>query len=289
MAELLKEMNITSVAFNRLWNNLNTRILPNKVDVEEGKGLSTNDFTNELLAKLNGIEENANKYVHPTSGVSAGTYRSVTVDEKGHITAGTNPDTLAGYGVTAVPADLLTGTISIDRLPHAALERCVVVANDEARFALTTENAQIGDTVKVQDTNKMYFIVDDAQLGTEAGYEEYKVGTAAAVDWSGVLNKPETFTPAEHTHTISEITDFPTALKNPNAVTIKGGNFTIAPDGTITNEDVVYDGENAASIDIAASVANIMKAIANGKYAADQGIVMTAADVDAMMGLNTEP
>ena len=78
-------------------------------------------------------------------------------------------------------------------------------------------------------------------------------------------------------------------MKNPNAVTIKGGNFTIAPDGTITNEDVVYDGENAASIDIATSVANIMKAIANGKYAADQGIVMTAADVDAMMGLNTEP
>ena len=149
MAEILNEMNITSVAFNRLWTNLNTRILPNKVDVVEGKGLSTNDFTNELLAKLNGIEENANKYVHPTSGVSAGTYRSVTVDEKGHITAGTNPDTLAGYGVTEVPADLLTGTISIDRLPHAALERCVVVANDEARFALTQENAQIGDTVKV--------------------------------------------------------------------------------------------------------------------------------------------
>ena len=154
MAEILKEMNITSVAFNRLWANLNTRILPNKVNVEEGKGLSTNDFTNELLAKLNGIEENANKYVHPTSGVNAGTYRSVTVDENGHITAGTNPDTLAGYGVTAVPADLLTGTISIDRLPHAALERCVVVANDEARFALTTDNAQTGDTVKVQDTNK---------------------------------------------------------------------------------------------------------------------------------------
>ena len=30
-----------------------------KVDAVEGKGLSTNDFTNDLLAKLNGIEDNA--------------------------------------------------------------------------------------------------------------------------------------------------------------------------------------------------------------------------------------
>ena len=34
------------------------------------------------------------------SGVTAGTYRSVTVDVKGRVTAGTNPTTLAGYGIT---------------------------------------------------------------------------------------------------------------------------------------------------------------------------------------------
>lgn len=34
-------------------------LLDNKVSVEEGKGLSTNDFTNELLAKLNGVAEGA--------------------------------------------------------------------------------------------------------------------------------------------------------------------------------------------------------------------------------------
>lgn len=34
------------------------------------------------------------------SGVTAGTYRSVTVDAKGRVTAGTNPTTLAGYGIT---------------------------------------------------------------------------------------------------------------------------------------------------------------------------------------------
>lgn len=35
-----------------------------------------------------------------TTGVSAGTYRSVTVNAQGQVTAGTNPTTLAGYGIT---------------------------------------------------------------------------------------------------------------------------------------------------------------------------------------------
>lgn len=39
-------------------------------------------------------------YTHPDSGVEAGTYRSVTVDAQGHVTDGTNPTTLQGYGIT---------------------------------------------------------------------------------------------------------------------------------------------------------------------------------------------
>ena len=37
---------------------------------------------------------------HEDSGVTAGTYKSVTVDAKGHVTAGTNPTTLEEYGIT---------------------------------------------------------------------------------------------------------------------------------------------------------------------------------------------
>lgn len=37
---------------------------------------------------------------YKNSGVTAGTYRSVTVDAKGSVTGGTNPTTLAGYGIT---------------------------------------------------------------------------------------------------------------------------------------------------------------------------------------------
>lgn len=48
--------------------------------------------------KINGTETSV--YSHPTSGVTAGTYKSVTVNAQGHITSGSNPTTLSGFGIT---------------------------------------------------------------------------------------------------------------------------------------------------------------------------------------------
>lgn len=49
---------------------------------------------------------------HANSGVTAGTYRSVTVNAKGHVTAGTNPTTLSGYGITDAASKTHTHAIS---------------------------------------------------------------------------------------------------------------------------------------------------------------------------------
>ena len=38
-------------------------------------------------------------YEHPDSGVVPGTYKSVTVNAQGHVTTGSNPTTLQGYGI----------------------------------------------------------------------------------------------------------------------------------------------------------------------------------------------
>ena len=43
--------------------------------------------------KLDGIATGANVYAHPNSGVTAGTYTSVTVNAQGHVTGGSNPTT----------------------------------------------------------------------------------------------------------------------------------------------------------------------------------------------------
>ena len=94
--------------------------------------------------------------------------------------------------IVSLDAGKLTGTISIDRLPAGALERCIVVADDTARKALTTAKAQTGDTVKVTATGLMYLIVDDTKLDQDAGYVEYTAGSASRVPWSGVSGKPTT-------------------------------------------------------------------------------------------------
>lgn len=156
-------------------------------------------------------------YTHPNSGVTAGTYKSVTVNAQGHVTAGSNPTTLAGYGITdaslkghthsqylTASSDLnvnkLKGVISLDNLPAGALERLVKVTNDTARFALTTNDIQLGDTVKVESTKMMYIVKDITKLNSEDGYEQYTAGMASSVPWSGVTGKPSSYTPSAHTH-----------------------------------------------------------------------------------------
>lgn len=42
-------------------------ILIGKLDAQEGKGLSSNDFTDSEKNKLSNIESNANRYIHPTT------------------------------------------------------------------------------------------------------------------------------------------------------------------------------------------------------------------------------
>ena len=55
-----EEYNKLLIRIDSLNDKINT-----KVDKVDGKDLSTNDFTDELKSKLDGIAENANNYVHP--------------------------------------------------------------------------------------------------------------------------------------------------------------------------------------------------------------------------------
>lgn len=51
-------------------------------------------------------------YTHPTSGVTAGTYKSVTVNAAGHVVGGSNPTTLSGYGITDAASKSHSHTVS---------------------------------------------------------------------------------------------------------------------------------------------------------------------------------
>lgn len=102
--------------------------------------------------------------------------------------------------ITSLDASKLFGMIDIERLPQGSLERCIIVKDDAARFALTSDNIQLGDTVKVKNTEKMYFVIDESKLDSEEGYTVYAAGTAASVPWSGITGKPASYPPSEHMH-----------------------------------------------------------------------------------------
>lgn len=115
--------------------------------------------------------------------------------------------------ITSLNASKLFGTIDIARLPHGALERLVIVEDDTARFKLTTANIQLGDTVKVTKTEKMYYVVDESKLSSEAGYSVYTAGTATSVPWSGVTGRPSSM-PASDVYSWAKAASKPSYTKS---------------------------------------------------------------------------
>ena len=100
---------------------------------------------------------------------------------------------------------------------------------------------------------------DIGALGATAKAESAK--TADAVAWDNVTGRPSTFAPSSHTHTKSQITDMPTALKNPTAIKVQLNGGTT--EGT---NQFTYDGSAAKTINV--TPANI-GALASGGTAAN--------------------
>lgn len=175
--------------------------------MEDFQGKYNGKQIDQLLDKANDID--LTKYALKTDNAPTATKLQAarTIALSGAVTGSVSSDFGDNVTISATLANfdaskIASGTISIDRLPKAALERLVVVANDTARFALTTATAQSGDTVKVTSTGKMYLIKDESKLNSEDGYEPYTASQASSVPWSGVTGKPSTFTPPTSSATV---------------------------------------------------------------------------------------
>ena len=139
------------------------------------------------------------------------------------------------------------GLINMKYIPAAALERVVVVANQAAQYALTTANVQLGDVVKRNDTGQLYFVVDTNNLGNAGGYLQFTAGTAANVNWSGILNRPNIVGSATGNAIVPNAanTEFTVYQVNGNGTStsyIIKPNFLPKTGGTITGE-LSVDGE----------------------------------------------
>lgn len=179
----------------------------NKCNMADFQGKYNGDQIEQLLDKANDID--LTKYALKTDNAPTATKLQAarTIALSGAVTGSVSSDFGSNVTISTTLANfdaskIASGTISIDRLPKAALERLIVVADDTARFALTTATAQSGDTVKVTSTGKMYLIKDESKLNSEDGYEPYTASQASSVPWSGVTGKPSTFTPPTSSATV---------------------------------------------------------------------------------------
>ena len=160
----------------------------------------------DVVQKVDMMSEDVDTLTTPkTISLSGAVSGSVTTDLSGNI----NIETKA----MSIDASSITGVLPAEAIPKEATADIIQVNSDEERLALTSDQVQKNDVVVVVDmegeTTGVYWVSDPSKLGTDQAdqaFIQFPAGIAAAVDWSGVQNKPETFPPSAHTHTTLEVT-----------------------------------------------------------------------------------
>jgi uncharacterized membrane protein len=147
---------------------------------------------------------------------TAGTYKSVTVNAKGLVTAGTNPTTLAGYGITdAQPLDPdltsiagLTGTtgflkktaantFALDTSTYITGNQSISVSGDASgsgttSIALTLATVATAGTYRSVTVNAKGLVTSGTNPTTISGYGITDAYTETEVD-NLLLNRPEIY------------------------------------------------------------------------------------------------
>ena len=141
-------------------------------------GSTATSISNGLMSKedkikLDGIEEAANNYIHPRSGVAYGTYIQTTVDINGHVIAGANPDRL---DINVMNADTVGG-IAPERI--ALLQSPVFIGNPTAPTADGT------DLYSIANVNFVVTQIKELEELIMAKIEQYHPGASDDENVSG--------------------------------------------------------------------------------------------------------
>ena len=123
---------------------------------------------------------NVKEYTHPASGVTAGSYRKVTVDDLGHVTAGENPILAIAEGGTG--ADNANTALS-----NLGILGAIVNASVSGKTITFTKKDNTKFSIDTQDTNNGIV----AALLEQNGYVKFSNGLI--LQWGVATNKNVSF------------------------------------------------------------------------------------------------
>lgn len=141
-------------------------------------------FTSAERTKLSNVADNANNYTHPNSGVTAGTYRNVTVNAQGHVTEGSNPTVTVAQGGTGQTSIRSTLNSYFPTQLSAIVSIPILGTNWENNgfVPLATLKSALG-SMPASDV-----------------YSWAKQSVKPSYSWNEITSKPTSFTPASHDH-----------------------------------------------------------------------------------------
>lgn len=96
-----------------------------------------------------------------------------------------------GTAITELDASKIKGKLTRTQLPADISGRIIEVADMEAAYALTADNASNGDLV-VLDNGQVYGIKDDTKLDVADGYKLLVDVAGTSIKWSQITNTPTT-------------------------------------------------------------------------------------------------
>lgn len=259
----------------------------------DGSSAVTYDITKTALGmnKVDNtadVDKNVKHAKTADSATTATTLGSATIGSNScgiYLNAGKPVKMNATVGDAHTPIYFLNGTATACSLTKASVGLGSVDntadANKSVKSATKLQTYKSGNSTSTYgDEYPLYARWEDNGSTVKLTCDNYTVktdyattaGSANSVAWGNVSGKPSTFTPASHTHTKSQITDFPTSLKNPAALTVQTNGTTAA----------TYDGSAAKTVNITKSsiglgnVDNTADSAKSVNYAASAGAVAWA-------------
>ena len=209
------------------------KIVNKFVAKETGKGLSTNDFTNELKTKLDGISEGATKITIEDNLTSTSSANALSANQ-GKVLDGKIQDLSESMGNLGY-GDMLKTTYDTDNNGKVdnADNADKLNGQSSSYYAKATDVkdkfSQLTNDGAVQYTAQSLSNEQKAQARTNIG-----AGTSSfSGSYNDLTDKPTDFAPTEHTHETSEVTGLDTALSEKvNKSALGQANGVATLDGT---------------------------------------------------------